>query len=333
MHDVPSPAITVSELTQWMDQGRDFVLLDTLPHDHFAAVHLPGAKNACLYETTFADQVASVLADTAATATGRPIVVYGPDNASRNADVAAAKLARLGHAGIHRLEGGLAAWRAAGLPLHGAAPDTIEPEPPVLPLADRTYLADSHDSVLEWTGRNAHSAHTGTVRLARGLISRSGDIIAGQFEIDMRTIANTDLHDADLRTQLVNHLLSDDFFLVEQFPYAMLSIISARPKVDATIGAPNLEIAAVLAMAGVNARIQFEATITPLDEGRLAMEAHLDIDRTRWQVIYGSGRFFRHLGRHLVFDTISIATRMVLTPVSSEYSIITDIPIPYCACA
>jgi hypothetical protein len=34
--------------------------------------------------------------------------------------------------------------------------------------------------------------------------------------------------------------------------------------------------------------------------------AHFDFDRTRWNVIYGSSRFFEHLGMHLVFDLISI---------------------------
>ena len=40
-------------------------------------------------------------------------------------------------------------------------------------------------------------------------------------------------------------------------------------------------------------------------------EAHFDIDRTRWKVIYGSSRFFKHLGMHLVFDLISIQCRIV----------------------
>jgi len=36
-----------------------------------------------------------------------------------------------------------------------------------------------------------------------------------------------------------------------------------------------------------------------------------DIDRTRWNVIYGSSRFFEHLGMHLMFDPISIQIRIV----------------------
>ncbi len=41
------------------------------------------------------------------------------------------------------------------------------------------------------------------------------------------------------------------------------------------------------------------------------LEGHFDIDRTRWKIIYGSTRFFEHLGMHKVFDLISIQVRIV----------------------
>jgi len=47
------------------------------------------------------------------------------------------------------------------------------------------------------------------------------------------------------------------------------------------------------------------------DELQAVLEAHFDIDRTRWNVIYGSTRFFEHLGMHKVFDLLSFQIRMV----------------------
>ena len=44
------------------------------------------------------------------------------------------------------------------------------------------------------------------------------------FIIDMSTITNTDLEDAEYNAKLVNHLKSDDFFGVEKFPTAKLEI-------------------------------------------------------------------------------------------------------------
>ena len=46
----------------------------------------------------------------------------------------------------------------------------------------------------------------------------------------------------------------------------------------------------------------------------LIMEAHFDIDRTKWNVIYGSIRFFEHLGMHKVFDLISLQLRVIAVP-------------------
>jgi hypothetical protein len=53
------------------------------------------------------------------------------------------------------------------------------------------------------------------------------------------------------------------------------------------------------------------ATVGKTAEGGLAIEAHFDMDRTRWGIIYGSARFFEYLGMHLVFDLISFQVRII----------------------
>ena len=68
---------------------------------------------------------------------------------------------------------------------------------------------------------------------------------------------------------------------------------------------------ALEALRGISAEQSFPATIVPTEEGRIAAEAHFDIDRTRWGAIYGSAKFFEHLGMHLVFDQISLQLRII----------------------
>jgi hypothetical protein len=63
--------------------------------------------------------------------------------------------------------------------------------------------------------------------------------------------------------------------------------------------------------ACVFADLSFTTTIAHIDNNALVAEAHFDIDRTRWNVIYGSTRFFENLGMHLVFDLISFQVRIV----------------------
>ena len=66
-----------------------------------------------------------------------------------------------------------------------------------------------------------------------------------------------------------------------------------------------------MTLRGITAEIGFDATVSPVTDGVLIARAHFDLDRTRWNIIYGSARFFEHLGMHLVFDTISIELKIV----------------------
>ena len=77
------------------------------------------------------------------------------------------------------------------------------------------------------------------------------------------------------------------------------------------VSAPNYQVSGEFTLCGVSAEQNFPATITGKKDGSLAIEAHFDLDRTRWGVIYGSTRYFEHLGMHLVFDVISIQVRVV----------------------
>jgi hypothetical protein len=46
------------------------------------------------------------------------------------------------------------------------------------------------------------------------------------------------------------------------------------------------------------------------EDGSVSIEAPFDPDRTRWNALYGSSRFFEHPGMHLVYDLISIELRI-----------------------
>src|SRR5512136_3486900 len=106
--------VTHETLRAWMEEGRDLVIIDILPGDVYRKRHLPGAKNACVYEVVFPQQVEAIVPDRS-----REIVVYGSRIVSMDAVTAAEKLARLGYQRVHVLGGGLAAWQEAGYPLEG----------------------------------------------------------------------------------------------------------------------------------------------------------------------------------------------------------------------
>jgi polyisoprenoid-binding protein YceI len=299
-------AVTAQELKGWMAAGKDLALIDVLPGERYARKHLPGALNACVYEVMFGAQVATLIPDS-----NRPVVVYGFSSATRDAVTAAEKLARLGYQRVAALAGGVVGWKAAGYPLEGEDLDAPDTETTTVELEDRPYRVDVDQSLIEWAGRNANNKNHGTVRLAQGEIVVHEDDVTGSVEIDMHSIMNINIEDKSLRQVLLDHLKSDDFFYVAKFPRASFAIRKVRRIKDATLGTPNAEIQGDLSLRGVSAELSFAATVARLEDGGFTAEAHFDIDRTRWGVDYGSGRYFEHLGMHLVFDPISIQIRLV----------------------
>lgn len=296
--------ITVEELSDRMNRKADLVIIDTLPKDLFERRHLPGAKNACVFQVVFRSEVEEMVPDR-----DREIVLYGSSIASHDSVTAAEKLVRFGYSKVFVLTGGLAAWRQAGYPLTGNDPDSADGGD-LQALADRSYVVDTGQSIVEWTGRNPNTKHHGTLRLSKGDITIEQGRLNGTFEIDMHSLKNLNLEGSEWHPVLIAHLKSDDFFFTEKFPTARFTIDSAR-KISEYLTAPNFEVEGTLELCGVRNTIRFPATVSSLPDGAITAEAHFDFDRTQWNIIYGSSRYFEHLGMHLVFDLISIGLRIV----------------------
>ena len=299
--------LSAPALSRRVEEEKAFYLIDIVGGDHFDRVHLPHALKTCLFEVTFIDQVKAITEDKDA-----EIALYGSNASSMDAITAAGKLGQAGYKNIYVLKGGIEAWRTSGLPLKGNA--IGEPDDPQTQLSlkpdDRRYLVDADRSIIQWTGRNPNSSHYGTVNITRGEIESKDGNIVGAFEIDMDSINDQDLEGNELKPVLMAHLKSDDFFLTKLFPTASFEIVNARPIQQPFLTIPNFNIDGNLILRGVKVHQEFMATVTRTPDNGLVAEAHYDIDRTKWGIIYGSARFFEHLGMHLVFDLISIQIKI-----------------------
>jgi len=284
--------------------GDQLILIDVLPKARYQQKHLPGALQACVFEVTFLNQVADLVNDS-----DQLIVVYGADDQTHDAITAADKLLRAGYRQVRVLSGGLQGWQQAGLPVVGEAVDTPDSQAPAI--ADGRYRVDLENSVIEWSGRNPNSTHVGTLMLSSGEVLVEGGNLRGNFSIDMNSISNHNLAGTELQAVLEDHLKSDDFFFAEKFPKADFTMSAEPIGADSVSSVANYQVNGQLSLCGVRAEQSFPATIVTNDEGKLVAEAHFDIDRTRWGVIYGSTRFFKHLGMHLVFDQVSLQLRLV----------------------
>jgi len=303
--DTKKGVLQPSELRKWMEQDKPFILIDVLPKEIYEKRRLQGALNACVYEMTFPDQMAAITEDKS-----EEIVVYGSSAESRDAVDAAEKLLRLGYEKVHVLASGVDGWLKAGLSLDGENVKPPERLGPTVDLEDHLYAVNTDESVIGWTGRNAKGKHYGTLKLSKGEIQVRNRAIQGTFEIDMTTIKNKDLEGDPLQLVLIAHLLSDDFFFVKMFPKASFMLDAAKVVESPTLSSPNFEVKGILELRGVKADIHFPATVNRREDGSVSIEAHFDLDRTRWNVLYGSSRFFEHLGMHLVYDLITIELRV-----------------------
>lgn len=297
--------LSIQELVDFLDKGEG-VLLDTLVPEHYEARHIPGAKSACVFEVIFLEHV-----EAAGCSKDMPIVVYGAGEGAMDAETAVEKLIHAGYTDVASFPGGLAEWRASGRAFEGSAPDDIEPPHPVLDLESKVYRLVPEESVLTWTGRNHNGKHYGTLGFVSGELDTTGDI-SGGFTMDMDSIRNVDLEGDELQPVLEAHLKSDDFFFTKLFPEAVFNTTRICPVISSEATLPNFLVEGVLTLRGISKEISFAAHIRNVADGRIAFIGNLDIDRTEWGVIYGSSRFFRHLGYHVVFDMITVDFRLVL---------------------
>ena len=130
---------------------------------------------------------------------------------------------------MRRLEGGLSAWRASDAPVEGFP---VEKRPEYT-----GFLAfDTERSLVFWTGRNLFNHHTGTIRVSGdGIELRDGAPVRGSVQLDMNSLASTDLTDPTLNAMLVAHLRDEDFFAVARFPHAEFVLNTVDPIPEAVL--------------------------------------------------------------------------------------------------
>ena len=153
-------------------------------------------------------------------------------------------------------------------------------------------------STVKWKGSKVTSFHEGNIKLSSGkLIFDHGKLVGGEFEIDMSTIVNTDM-EGRMKQRLEWHLKNEDFFNVAEFPTSTITITNAVKGEGNTY-----KVVADLTIKGITHPISFDADVNVNGLNFLAA-AKIKIDRTKWDIKYNSGNFFKDLGDKLILDEI-----------------------------
>lgn len=173
------------------------------------------------------------------------------------------------------------------------------------------YTVDAASSKIEWTATKPTGKHMGTIALADGAIFIKDSLMdSGKFNIDMNTITVTDLKAGDGKEDLEAHLKGnavdvkeadmDHFFNVKKFPTSSFEVTSAKTENGKTTVEGNLT------MKGITKNVKFPAKVT-VNGGTVTLESDpFSINRTLWNVNYGSKSVFDNLGDKFINDEIEL---------------------------
>lgn len=173
-------------------------------------------------------------------------------------------------------------------------------------IKEGTHKVDAAKSTVNWKGEKVTGEHVGNIAIQSGDLNfKDGKLVGGEFVIDMNSIETTDLT-GEYKGKLEGHLKSDDFFGVATYPNAMLKIT----KVKATDKKGSYEVTADLTIKNITKSISFTTTIIEA-EGVMHANSNIVIDRSEYDVKYGSGSFFDDLGDKTIYDEFTLTVNLV----------------------
>jgi len=171
-------------------------------------------------------------------------------------------------------------------------------------LIDGVYVLDTASSTITWTGSKTFIkgyADSGILSFTGGsVIVSEGAIVAGAFVIDMKSFSVIATGIGSENEKLVNHLKSSDFFNVAQYPVAVVGIHSIV----------NGAVTADVTIKDVTKQVVFPVIVSQVGEV-LTADADLTIDRTLWDIKYGSSTLLGDLGDNVIGDTVTLNLSLV----------------------
>ena len=164
------------------------------------------------------------------------------------------------------------------------------------------YMANPSESSIAWKGFKPTGTHNGTINIETGVLTiTNGKVESGSFLIDMNSIVNLDMPaDSDGNGKLVGHLKSADFFDVEKFPNAAFEVTGFDEKDGKMMLSGNLT------MKEKKNNITFPVSVAEEGDDLTLTSETFTIDRSNWDVKYGSKSFFDNLGDKFINDDIEL---------------------------
>lgn len=168
------------------------------------------------------------------------------------------------------------------------------------------YSIDTKATTATWLAKKVTGQHNGALSVSKGTIVSDGKTITGgSFEFDMNSITCTDLTDKEWNGKLIGHLKSDDFFSIEKNPTAKFELTKATLK-----SGNDYDVTGKLTIKGITNEITFPAMIK-MDAKTFVTVAKIMVNRTKYDIKYGSASFFEGIGDKAINDEFELNVNLV----------------------
>lgn len=178
-------------------------------------------------------------------------------------------------------------------------------------------VVDIENSDFRWMGRKVTGEHYGKIKVKSADVKiEDGYVRSGEIVMDMSSITVEDIENPNRAKKFLGHMKSADFFDVENNDDPKLVIQSGNKKM----------ISGEMIIKGK--KQPFECPIKPsfskeLDYGKKAVACELKysgakymgkmaFDRTKFDMRYKSGNFFKDLGDKAIYDKVELSFTVAL---------------------
>ncbi|MBK7853601.1 MAG: YceI family protein [Bacteroidetes bacterium] len=172
------------------------------------------------------------------------------------------------------------------------------------------YKLDAKASNVQWFAEKVTVKHNGTVNLSSGVLTDNHGQWTGTFEMDMTSITVSDLEAGKGKEKLEGHLKSPDFFDVEKHKTAKLVISSITPMAEAKDGMTH-SVKGFLTIKEKSNPVSFDVALKN-EGGKMNCSGSIVIDRSKYDVRYGSKTFFSDIGDKAIMDDFTLKFTVAL---------------------
>ncbi|AWH85432.1 YceI family protein [Flavobacterium album] len=152
-------------------------------------------------------------------------------------------------------------------------------------------------SKISWIGEKVTGKHEGTINVKDGVLTfKSGKLTGGNVTVDMNSISVSDLKAGEGKEKLEGHLKADDFFGTATYPTAKIVFKSVKAK-----SAGVYTVTADLTIKKTTKPVTFDLTV-----GKNSATTTLKVDRTKYDIVYGSKSFFDSIGDKAIYDEFTL---------------------------